>query len=118
MADAILRHLDAIPEEQQRRLRAVFERGMRVSELARLSGLDAKRLRVQMHRLVARLLSERFRFILSHARDLSPTRRRIAIHCFIHGRSLRSAAQELHLSMHAVRRHHVAILALCEKAGV
>lgn len=110
---------------------AVYRDHRTVADLARLLGTDDRSLRRRVRRIVQRLLSPQFVFVASSMarsatsrRPSSPaspppgpwsdTRRRVAEHCVLNGRSLRDAARALNLSLHVVRRHRDALHACFE----
>ncbi|MCL4740804.1 MAG: hypothetical protein KJZ54_01220 [Phycisphaerales bacterium] len=114
------RHL---PPQDRVLVEAVFRDGRPVAELAALIAADAgdaaratsvRGLRRRVRRLTARLLSREYAFVAEQLPDWSPTRRRVATACILHGRSIRDAAAELRLSLHTVRRHRAAIAELLE----
>lgn len=74
--------------------------------------VSARMARRRLRRLVERVLSPRFAFVVTHRTSLGATRRRVAMACIVQGRSLREAAGMLGLSLHAVRRHIDAVEAL------
>jgi DNA-directed RNA polymerase specialized sigma24 family protein len=61
-------------------------------------------------------MSPQFIYVLRQRDEWTPTRRRVATACLLHGLSLRQAAAALHLSLYTVRRHQDAIIALFESA--
>lgn len=114
------RHL---PPEDRVLVEAVFRDGRPVTELASLiagttgdaaRATCARGLRRRIRRLTARLFSREYAFVAEQLSDWSPTRRRVATACILHGRSIREAAAELRLSLHTVRRHRAAIAELLE----
>lgn len=84
-------------------LRAVLDRGLRFSELARAAGVDPRAIRRRYHRLVARLLSSRTTFILRERETWPLARRRAAETVHLQGRPQRAAAKQLGLSLHYLR---------------
>ena len=81
----------------------------------------ARMARRRLRRLNDRLASDRFAFVIARRNAWPTTRRRVAVTCTLHGRSLRAASRELGLSLHTVRRHAEAIEAMFEayrEAGV
>lgn len=74
--------------------------------------VSARMARRRLRRLIERVLSPRFAFVVAHRTGLGATRRRVAMACIVQGRSLREAAGMLGLSLHAVRRHIDAVEAL------
>lgn len=68
--------------------------------------------RRRLQRIVQRLTSDRFAFVVARRNTWSATRRRVAMACGVHGLSLREAARHLGVSLHTVRRHMQAVDAL------
>lgn len=114
MVEHLLDRAACLPPDDLALLRAVYADGRTAVELAALMRCDARALRRRIRRLVERLLSPRFLFVLRHRDGWSATRKRVATACVLHGRSLREAAAELRLSLHTVRRHLDAVNALFE----
>ncbi|MFM9997044.1 MAG: hypothetical protein ACKVU4_14745 [Phycisphaerales bacterium] len=118
LVDDIIRRAALLPPADGALLRLVFEDGRPVSEVCALrGGSTARGLRRRVRILVRRVLSDRFRYVLVHRDQWPTTRRRVATRCVIEGRPIRDAAAELGLSVYAVRRHKMAIDALCEGSG-
>ncbi len=112
-----------LPPDDRALIEAVFRDGHPVAHLAALiagqadnaeRAAHARTLRRRIRRLTARLLSREYAFVAEQLPDWSPTRRRVATACILHGRSIRDAAAELRLSLHTVRRHRAAIAELVE----
>lgn len=106
-----------LPESDLALLRAIYVDGRTIAETARLGGIPSPRLRLRVRRLVRRVLSREFAYVLEGRRRWSTTRRAVAEACFLQGRSTREAATFLRLSPYVVRRQREAILALCEGAA-
>ena len=68
--------------------------------------------RRRLRRLETRLASDRFAFVIARRNSWATTRRRVAVTCVLHGRSLRQASRELGISLHTVRRHVEAVEAM------
>lgn len=116
LAEQIVRRADWLPREDKSILQAIYEDGRSVTEVAVLRGDSPRQLRRRVHRLVERVLSQKFTFVAAHLPSWSPTRRRVAEACVLHGLSLRRAAERLGLSHHTVRRNYEAVHALYEAA--
>jgi len=104
----------SLPPSDRTLMEAVYTRGERVSGLARLMGCNARTLRVRVRRVSRRLLSAPFVFVARRSESWAPMRRAVARACFVEGRSLREAANQLGLTQAAVRRHRDAVLAMLE----
>ncbi|USN99697.1 MAG: hypothetical protein H6810_03290 [Phycisphaeraceae bacterium] len=74
--------------------------------------LSARTERRRLRRLVTRVLSPRFAFVIASRRAWAPTRRRVAMACVVQGLSMREAGAALGLSLHSVRRQMDAVEAL------
>lgn len=104
--------LEYLSEEERAILRSVIVDQRAVKDIAPLTGHSARVVRRRVNRAILRVLGPRFAFVLERRGSWTPTRRHVATLCFINGRSVRDAAQELGVSLHAVRRHREAIEAL------
>ena len=113
-AEAIVRKAAWLRGDERALLEAVFGQGRSCADLARLIGVPADTVRRRVRRATKRAGSDLFAFVAMHAESWGPTRRRVAIACVLHGRSMRCAAKELGLSLHTVRRERHAIDALFE----
>ncbi len=108
---ALAEHLGS---EERALLKAVFEGGMSVGEVARVRGCAARTLRREVRGLVKRVTDPRFVFVLSRREEWGASRRKVASACVVQGLTLREAARESGLTLHTVRRHMGAIEALFE----
>jgi len=99
-------------------IESVFERGMSAADLARAMGRDPRHVRRRLKRLITRMSSRPFQFVL-RCRDKWPVnQRRVADAIVLRGLTQREAADELDLTLHQVRTyiHAVNVLAF-EFAG-
>jgi DNA-directed RNA polymerase specialized sigma24 family protein len=117
LADTVLARCDALPESDAILLRAVFGDNRPMTEIALLSQTPVRRLRRRVRRLLDRLLSPTFGFVLAQSGGWTLPRRRVARAVVIEGKSYRTAGRDLGLSLHAVRRHCACVHAMCEAAG-
>jgi len=117
LARRIAHMAEWLPQADRALLRAVYDSGQPVADLARIAGQHPRSLRRRVRRLTARVLSSRYLFVVSHMADWPATRRKVARACVIQGLSMRAAARQLGLSLHTVRMHHAAIRALAEGAA-
>jgi DNA-directed RNA polymerase specialized sigma24 family protein len=117
IVERMLERASCLPPPDLALLRAAYEDGRSAVELALLLGHDPRSLRRKLKRLSARVMSPEFLFVLRHRERWSPLRRKVATACILHGQSQRSAAQTLKLSLHTVRRNHLAVLAMYEAAS-
>lgn len=97
-------------------LTSVYVRGVRLSEAARLASRPAKALSRRLRRLLARIATPEYAYVMAHREAWPASRRRVATAVFVEGRGLRDAARILGLSLHLVRRHAAAVRDLVEAA--
>lgn len=101
---------------------AVYREGHSVASYVRAHrGLGFERwtersARRRLRRLVERLASPRFAFVIAARSSWPTTRRRVAMAVVVQGQTLRDTARTLGLSLHAVRRHIDAVDALYTEA--
>lgn len=114
LAEAVIRRSAWLLPDDRALLRTVYQDGVRIASLATLRGRSEspRSLRRRVRVLVQRVLSARFTFVLRERDRWPPTRRRVAAACVLQGRTMRSAAHHLQISLHEVRRHLDAINAL------
>jgi hypothetical protein len=86
-------------------MRALYEQGQRLCEVAAIWGRPARTLRGRVRSILRRMRSEEFAFVALHLQEFSPTMRAVATACILHGMSIRAAAAELKLTQHQVRRY-------------
>jgi len=93
-------------------LHAIYRDGLTAHQVALLRHEPPRRVRSRVRRLVQRLLSDQFLFVL-RMRDAWPSlRRKVAGACILQGRSMRETADHLHISLHTVRKEMAIIDAL------
>ncbi len=110
--DTIARRAEYLERDERECVLAMFRDGKSAADIARLRNQPPRAVRKTIRRAVARLNDPSFMFVVRAAPSWSPTRRRVAHAIFRAGRSIRQAAHELNLSVHEVRRHRDAVLAL------
>jgi len=110
--EVIVHRSGCLLPEDQALMDACYARGMRVTELARLQGVDPRIIQRRIKRLSARVISAEFSFVLNQEHDWPPTRRRIARAVILEGRTMRAASNALGISLHSVREHTKFIFAL------
>jgi DNA-directed RNA polymerase specialized sigma24 family protein len=98
-------------------LRGIYDRGMTAAELARVLGRRPRGVQRRIQRLVERIGSPKYTFIVRNSRRWPKVRRRIAEMVFLQGRSQREAAETLGLGVHHVRREVDRIHLLIDEAN-
>ncbi len=115
LVEAILEWSRHLPDHERDLMNEVFERGEPIARVAKRSSQDPRQLSRRVHRIAARVLDPRFRYVAEHQKQWRPTRSRVACACVLEGLSIREAAEKLRLSKYTVRKHKEAINALCEE---
>jgi hypothetical protein len=103
-----------LPAPDAALIEAVFAHGLTVQRAAGLMNLDPRTVRRRIRHLVTRIKSPAFAFVVVQRDNFSPERATVARACIIEGRSLRVAAIQLGISIHAVRLHRSAIITQAE----
>src|SRR5262245_4586195 len=96
----LARHL---PPDDQGLLQTIYERNVPIQMAARMLGEDHRTVRKRVRRLVSRLTSPLFRFVVSHRLEWPPHRRAVAEAVLLRGQAQRHTATDLGLSVHRVR---------------
>jgi len=97
-------------------IRAVYERGLSASELARATRQRRQRIQRRLAQLVSRLSSRAFRLVVRSRERWSGPRRLVGELIFLQGHTQREAARRAGLSLHEVRQHVASIRALADAA--
>lgn len=113
-ADRVVSRAEWLPEPERSLILSVFRDGTPVATLARVREGDPRTLRRRVARAASRLLDDRAAFVALRMHAWPPPRQRVARAIFHHGVSLRQAARDTGLTLHAVRTHRDAILGLFE----
>jgi len=119
LTEIIPARLHALPAADAELLRAIFDRGIPVARLSTISAADhrhAAKLRYRVRRLVARVLSPGFVFVLRHQSQIPDALQGVARACVLQGRTQRDASIELALPLFEVRRRLIAVRALIDAA--
>jgi len=129
-ADRLVALAAHLPTPDRLLVEAVFREQRTLAELAEMlhpeaaSGEAARLARRQLsrrlRRLVERLSSPAYQAaaagLAAGSEGWTAPQRRVAIACVLHGLTQREAATRLGLSLHTVRSHHRAVLAMCASA--
>lgn len=116
-AEELVSRAGDLPEPDRALIHAVSDQGLPVTRIATESGQSVRALRRRVRTLATRITSPQYRLVILYRRRWSRTRRAVGTICFLDGRSQREAARELGLSLYTVRKHHAAIMAMCEVGG-
>jgi DNA-directed RNA polymerase specialized sigma24 family protein len=112
MAECLLDLADHLPSSDRALLRGIYDRGMTAADLARVAGQRPHTVRQRVQRLVERIGSPGFIFVLRSSRRWPQVRRNVGELVFLQGYSQRAAATTLGLSLHRVRQEvdHIRLL--------
>lgn len=112
--DRIVELASHLPPGDRALITSVYERGMCPAEVARTAGKPARTIRRKVQRLVKRISSPEFTFVL-HSRHRWPhSTRKIAEAIILRGEPQRHAAARLNVTLHRVRRELERIRAVAE----
>jgi DNA-directed RNA polymerase specialized sigma24 family protein len=114
LTESLARLAEDLPPADRALIRAVYADGKSAVEVGRLSGTDPRAVRRRIRRLARRVLSPEYLFVLRHRDRWPAARRKVAVACILHGRSMRDASRELRIPLYTVRRHCEAVLAAFE----
>ena len=114
LTDQVARRAEHLPPADRALLLAALDQGVSTRDLAAMTGRDLRYVRRHVKNLARRVLSERFGFVIRN-RDAWPSlRRRIAVACILHGRTLREAAAENSTTFYNARKQMDAVQLLIE----
>ncbi|HYE02484.1 MAG TPA: hypothetical protein VD963_04530 [Phycisphaerales bacterium] len=112
VAERMASRAEYLPAGESSLVRAVFGDGRAVGELASLLGERPAVLRRRVRRISKRVLGPVFAFVAVRRDEWPATMRKVGTACFLHGISIRRVAVQQRLSLHVVRQHRDAVLAL------
>jgi hypothetical protein len=102
--DVLLSRAKALSHADRLLLESVLGEGRTAVYVARLTSQAPRSIRRRAKRLIHRLSTPEFMFVLRERATWPTTRRRVADACVVEGTSMLQAARQLHLSFHMVRR--------------
>ena len=114
LADQIVLRAEHLPAEERALVRSIYADGRTIDDVAALLQADPRQVRRRVRRLVRRVLSDRYIFVVRHRDSWPCMRRRLATACIIHGHSLKHAAVEVGTSFYNTRKHLDAVHALLD----
>ncbi len=113
-AERLLNYADYVGGADRALLRAIFDRGLSAAEFARAMGQPPRTVRQRVQRLVERVGSARFQFVMRNRYAWSRSRRQVAESIFLRRLTQRRTAARLSMSLHQVRREVERIQTLYE----
>jgi hypothetical protein len=102
--DVVLQRATALAPPDRLLLESVLREGRTATHIASLTAQPVRSIRRRAKRLIKRLASPEFMFVVRHRDAWPSTRRRVAEACVVEGQSMKLAARSLRLSFHSVRR--------------
>lgn len=105
-----------LPPADAALMRSVFADGKTAKHIGTLMGKAPRVVQRRIRRLVTRCLSPEFAYAALNSGAMDADLARVATLCVLHGRPVRSVAEELGLSQHLVRMRRASILAMARGA--
>ena len=115
--EQMLHYAEYLAPSDHALLRAVYDRGLSVTEFARAAGCSPQFAQGRLRRLINRINSDAFQFTIRNMRHWPARRRDVANATILHGRSMRDAAKTLGISVHQVRQQLQDIRVLSRNAA-
>lgn len=116
-AELLIARSACLPPDERALIQSVYDAGLTVARVAALRRECPRSLRRRLRRIIGRLLTPRFAYVM-RSRDAWPvTRRNIATCIVLHGHSMRKASRMLECSLHTVRKEMQKVDALAETGG-
>lgn len=108
-AERVVQRARYLAPRDEQLIVAVFDRGITPGEAAILLGIRPETARRRIRRLLERMSSRLFTFVLTHLETWEPERQTVARSRFLESRSIRDTTRATGISMHYVRLHDAAI---------
>ncbi len=116
--DVALAAAEHLGESEALLLRAVFERGQPVRELAAVAGVTPRSMRRRVAGLLRRVTRAEFVFVIHHRRGWTPRTARLATLVVLQGKTVLQAAREVGCTYHTARKVIQGVRLMAESAGV
>jgi hypothetical protein len=116
--DVALAAAEHLRESEASLLRAVFERGQPVRELAAVAGVTPRSIRRRVAGILRRVTRAEFVFVVHHRRGWTPRTARLASLVVLQGRTVAQAAREVGCTYHTARKVIQGVRLMAESAGV
>lgn len=116
-AEVIIARAACLPPQDRALVESVYDEGMTVARLAGLRNECPRALRRRLRRVIARVLSPRFAFVMRERDAWPATRRKVATSVVLHGVSMRRAATLLKCSFHTIRKEMQKVDAIFESVS-
>ena len=103
IAEKVVMRAEFLDSTDRALLEAVFDKGITAAEIARTIGERPANMRRRVRKLVERLGSNPYQFVMRQLENWPPCQRRVGESVFLKGLSHREASQQLGMSLHKVR---------------
>lgn len=115
--ESLLGLADHLEERDRLLVQQIYQYGLSLAALARLTGRSQRAVRGRIRKLMARMRSPVFGYVVLQGESLPARTRQVAEEVVVRCRSLRSTAAYLGMSLHAVREQMAAVRALATGWG-
>jgi hypothetical protein len=113
--ELLLKYADHFSTGDRALVRGIYQNGLKPSAMAKALGHTPKTTQDRLRRLMRRLGSPMFRFIIQHRPDWPERRRVVADAVLLRGQSQRATAAVLGVSQYIVRQEIDRVRLLCEQ---
>jgi DNA-directed RNA polymerase specialized sigma24 family protein len=113
-AEQVVARAAFLPPADRLLIELYLDQGRTLKDIAASCGVPPRVMSRRMRKLILRLASDRYAFVVRHMETWPLSRRRVAVAMVLHGLSIRESAQVLSMSLYVVRRHHENIATLFE----
>ena len=117
LTSRLLHLADHLPEADRALLQAVYDRGMQPCDFARAVRQRPRAIQYRIRRIITRIGSPMFQFVVGQQMVWNEPRRSIAELAILRGVSQREVARRLGVSVHRVRQEVSLVRAQCEMQG-
>ena len=114
LIERLLDHASSLDESDAALLRSVYGSGLTATQLARALRQHPRAVRARVHRLIMRISSPAFQFVVREQHRWPPRRRQVAQSIVLRARTQRQTARALDITVHEVRKHLAHVTALLE----
>lgn len=114
LSEVVVRFASFASASDRALLESVYRDGLTAVQVARMTGERPRTVRRRVRRLVERMTSARFAYVVRHRGSWGARRRAIATACVLHGATMREAAARTGTSLHAVRKELAAVDGMVE----
>ena len=114
LIERLLDHAAHLDTSDAALLRSVYDHGLSATQLARALRQHPRAVRARVHRLIMRISSPGFQFVVRQKDRWPPRRRQVAECIILRARTQRQTARDLGITVHEVRKHLAHLAALID----